>query len=153
MKKYPINSLNDLDQAFYSIRDELRVHGSITVTITDAKANRSIEQNSLMWKWFTEIGKENGHSKDELADIYKEKYLTSIFIRDDPAYAAMVESVKAVKREQPEHYKPLREKILALTSTTQCSVEQMAEYLNAIHRHATVDLKIRLTEPALRGLV
>ncbi len=154
MKRFVVEGLDDLDTVAWAIRNELDITKKpVEVRIGPPKIDRSAEQNSLMWLWLTEIGNATGHSKDEMHRFYKEKFLISIFVRDDPDYAEMAAAIKAVKAVGARQHKALRDQVIELTSTTKCSVGQMKEYLNEIKRHAVIDLRINLTEPSLRGLI
>lgn len=125
----------------------------ITPFVGPQKISRSAAQNALMWKWFTEIGQHTGQEKEEVADAYKERFLCHIFIRDDPGYAEMAMAIRTVRESDRASYTALRREVIRLTSSTKCSVAQMREYLDSIHRHATTELGVRLTEPELKGLV
>lgn len=50
-------------------------NGRYVVTIAREKEPRSIEQNALMWLWFTCIEQETGVSKQDIHDYYCRKYL------------------------------------------------------------------------------
>jgi len=103
------------------------------VTTEPYAANRSAAQNQLLWRWNTEIGKYLGYTKDELHKIAKEKFAVPIFTRDDPDYASMIAAVKHVRGREMHHAADaLKKQIIALTSTTNFTVAQMAEYLQQL---------------------
>ena len=106
------------------------------VTIRPAKKVRSSEQNRLLWKWNTEIGTYFGLTKEEAHEMLKEKFLLNIFVRDDTDYARMATAILQVKNSSRDDYYFLRKKVIELTSTTKCSVTQMAEYLTSIKMFA-----------------
>jgi len=153
MRKLTVETLDDLDTTLRVIRSMLELKGKVEVIVREHKIDRSADQNSLMWLWLTEIGNSTGESKEKLHEVYKEKFLCSIFIRDDPEYAEMAQAIKLVKAHSEPDYLALKKQVVAMTSTTKCSVPQMREYLSAIKQHAVVGLRITLTEPSLQGLV
>ena len=55
---------------FQSLRN-----GQYIVTITRKKEKRSIDQNSLMWMWFTCISQETGTPVQDVHDYYCAKFL------------------------------------------------------------------------------
>lgn len=117
------------------------------VEIREWKKNRSVAQNSLLWKWLTVIAAELGESKDEVHERYKEKLLVTILRRDDPDFAAMIGSVNAVHASgMKSEAMALKKEIVRLTSTTQMNVHQFTEYLNDIELDAR-NLGIILPHP------
>jgi len=50
-------------------------NGQYTVTITRAKEPRSLDQNSLMWLWFTCIEQETGTPRQDVHDYYCVRFL------------------------------------------------------------------------------
>lgn len=147
--KIEVNTFADCVRASERIQALFETTGPLVVEIGKPKRNRSAEQNSLYWKWLTEIGTETGATKEALHETYKEKFLISIFVRDDAGYAEMAKSIAALKKERglSGQYQAIRKKVIQMTSTTDCSVKQMTEYLNSIKLHAQGDLGIRLTIP------
>lgn len=109
------------------------------VVIRPGKRQRRPAQNRLYWKWCTEIGDHYGLSKEECAEMLKEKFLINIFVRDDEDYSRMAEAILTVKIHDKNAYWSLRKKVINLTSTTACSVRQMSEYLTAIKRWAVTE--------------
>lgn len=107
------------------------------IDIREYKRDRSLEQNALYWKWLTVIGNELGEDKNELHEMFKDKFLVSIFERDNPEYAEMIKSLRNVYRHgMKAEALALRKQVVALTSTTSCNVAQMTEYMDSILRHA-----------------
>lgn len=51
------------------------MNGQYVVTIAKAKEPRSIDQNNLMWLWFTCIEAETGTPKQVIHDYYCSKFL------------------------------------------------------------------------------
>lgn len=117
------------------------------IEVREWKKNRSVAQNSLLWKWLTVIAAELGESKDEVHERYKEKLLVPILRRDDPDFAAMIVSVNAVHASgMKDEAMALKREIVRLTSTTQMNVHQFTEYLNDIELDAR-NLGIILPHP------
>lgn len=50
-------------------------NGRYTVTIAPEKRLRSLDQNALMWLWFTCISSETGTSQKDVHDYYCSKFL------------------------------------------------------------------------------
>ncbi len=153
MKKVEVKTLDDLDIVLRVARAMFDLKGKVEVLIKELKLDRSLEQNALYWKWLSVIAAETGHSKEEMAEIYKGKFLIAIFARDDPEYAEMAHAIKQVKQQSPKDYQAIRTQVIKMTSTTKCNVTQMREYLNLIDRHAGTELNIRLPLPEHQGLV
>ena len=98
---------------------------------------RSVHQNRLMWLWNTEIGNHMGLTKDEVHTILKRKFAVPIFTRDNLDYAQMVESVKAIrKRGMTTEAEYLAKEIARLTTTSDFTIDQMAEYLKDVEHYA-----------------
>lgn len=117
------------------------------VIIREAKRDRSADQNALYWQWLTIIGSELGMTKDELHEQCKARHLVPIFTRDNEDYAAMVAAVQAVRSQgMVSEADALWSQVVRMTSTTDCNVRQMTEYLNEIKREAA-GLGIRLPHP------
>lgn len=150
MKKIIVESLDDLDIVLKIVRNLFEINGKQQVTVKNFKRDRSAEQNSLLWKWYTEIGNELGSTKEEMHNIYREKFLIGIFVRDDPEYSQMASAIRSI--EDASHKQFIRTKVIALTSTTDCSVDQMREYLDNIKMHAATELNIKVSLPELKGL-
>jgi len=109
--------------------------------------DRSAEQNSLYWKWLTVIGDHLGEPKDALHETYKDRWLVSIYERDNPDYAEMIQALRAVwHKGMKTEAVNLRKKVVAMTSTTTATVKQMNEYMTSIERHAA-ELGVRLPFP------
>jgi hypothetical protein len=117
------------------------------VDFREFKKNRTLEQNALMWKWFTIIGNELGEPKEDVAERYKDKFLVNIYERDDPDYAEMVQALREVWRHgMKSEALNLRKRIVALTSTTTATVKQLSEYMTNIE-HDAASLAISLPHP------
>ena len=129
------------------IVDALPLTPKYQVEIRPYKAQRSVKQNKLYWKWITIIGNELGYTKEEMHRLCVERFLVTIFIRDKESYAAMVESVKNLRKHGLKHDADvIKTEIINLTSTTDCNTAQFAEYLTDIERDAA-GLNIILPHP------
>lgn len=117
------------------------------VIIQEHGKDRSKEQNALYWKWLTIIGNELGETKEDIHERYKDKFLVNIYERDNPEYAEMIQALRTVWQQgMKKEAVSLRQKIVALTSTTTATVKQMSEYMENIERDAA-DLAIMLPHP------
>jgi transcription-repair coupling factor (superfamily II helicase) len=76
------------------------------------KFTRSTEQNSRLWKLYTELGQHIGHSPDEVHQLMGYKFLRELITVNG-------DSVEVIK------------------STTKLNTKQMAEYQDNIERFAT----------------
>jgi hypothetical protein len=145
-KTITIKSDYQRDYALSIIKD-LPLDPVHDVVIKPHKSDRSAAQNALYWKWMTEIGNHDGDMKEEVAERYKDKFLVQIFERDDKEYGEMIQTLRNVYSSgAKKDALTLRKKVVKLTSTTNCNVEQMKEYLNFIEMDAA-SRGIELTRP------
>ena len=91
------------------------------VTIKPYKRNRSLEQNSLMWKWYTIIANDLGYTTEEIHEEFMRKLLTPTIVKTP---SGMVE----------------------VYSTKKLKVKEMTAYLEGIERTAT-EMGIALPRP------
>ena len=91
----------------------------LEVVVKPYKRNRSVEQNALLWKLYSLISDETGHSKDEIHDLMRWKFLGM--------------QKKEVAGTVIEY----------LPSTTKLKVSEMADYITQIEAWAA-NLGIRL---------
>ena len=83
------------------------------IVIQDFKKLRSVQQNSLYWRWLGIIRKDTGTSKEALHHYYKKKFLpTFVEVHVD-------------------------EIITVLTSTKDLTPAQFSDYLTEIEEHAS----------------
>lgn len=119
----------------------------LEVIVHTGACSRSVQQNRLMWLWNTEIGNAQGLTKDEVHTFLKRTFAVPIFTRDNMDYAQMVEAVKVVKKRgmllEGEY---LAKEIIRLTTTSDFTVDEMAEYLKDIEHYAAGE-GIALTIP------
>lgn len=107
----------------------------LEVTVKEFQEDRSIKQNSLLWRWQTVIANELGWTKEDVHFDLKKRILCPIFERDEPGYAAMIHSIRKLhtqgfKQDADSMFK----QIVKMTSTTSATVKQFAEYLTEIER-------------------
>jgi len=122
------------------------------VTLEKQKLTRSAAQNRLYWMWIGIIAQELGYSKDEMHEIYKERLLWPILIRDSDEFAELNSRIRAVfeagmKLEAAE----LRKHVIGMLTTTKLTVQQFTEYLREIEADA-LRMGIPLPHPDLYGL-
>ena len=91
------------------------------VTIKPYKRNRSLEQNSLMWKWYSIIADDLGYTTEEIHEEFMRKLLIPITMQTP---SGMVE----------------------VYSTKKLKVKEMTAYLEGIERTAT-EMGIALPRP------
>ena len=97
-------------------------NGQYTVTITRTKEPRSIDQNALMWLWFTCIEQETGTPKQDVHDYY-----CVMFLRKSIAWNGMDRTV--------------------IEGTSKLSKERMTWFLNQVQASAASEFGIRLPLP------
>jgi len=108
--------------------------------ITDEQ--RSVAQNRLMWGWLTDlertaVNEVAGNTKDEWHNKLKRKFLIQIYERDSQQYAEMVSAVRQVYTQGMRGETEIMLNFIAdKTSTTEGTVQQIAEYLTCIERYA-----------------
>ncbi len=97
-----------------------------SVTVEPFKKKRTLSQNGLYWKWLERtvdiVARETGNDKDDLHDIFKEKFLTP----------------KIVEFDGQVHRK---------YSTKNLTTAEMSEYMNRIYAFVTSQLGIILPIP------
>ena len=113
------------------------------IEIREHSKNRTIAQNKLYWKWLTSVSNHTGHTKDEMHELYKEKFLVKIFERDNTGYGEMIQTLRKSYKENPADSMILFRGVVKLTSTTQADVKQFSEYLQDIEQDC-FDNKIAL---------
>ena len=91
------------------------------VTIKPYKRNRSLEQNSLMWKWYSIIANDLGYTTEEIHEEFMRKLLIPITMQTPSG-------------------------IVEVYSTKKLKVKEMTAYLEGIERTAT-EMGIALPRP------
>jgi len=154
MKKIEMKTLDDLDIVLRVARTIYEAQGPLDIIIKKHSRDLSAEQRALYWMWMGVIGAEIGNTKEEQHQVFKERFLIGIYIRDTvghPGFAEMAASIKALKYDRPNEYHSIRAQVLRLVSITDASVENMTEYLNEIQAEAR-SLNIKLPMPETRGI-
>lgn len=106
----------------------------IVVRIDTQDEKRSLAQNRLYWKWCTQAADAWGNEKEGVHYDFKRRFLLKIYYRDDASFAAMCDSIKAVKEFDLQAYDNIAKEVTSLTSTTKATTEQMTEYLDDIYK-------------------
>lgn len=122
------------------ILSNVEMDGSIQVVIEPRKKNRSLEQNSLLWKWYGEIAAATADTPHDVHEGYKRKFLIHQLAKQDEAYMSLLMLVKDHGKEMD------RIKLVKMTSTTKLKVGQMSEYMENVQKDAA-SMGIHLTEP------
>lgn len=107
----------NLDYLFSTLRN-----GTYTLTIKRASEKRSVEQNDLMWMWFSCIERETGTPKDDIYEYYKKKFLIKVITIGERM-----------------------EKVYG--STSKLNTRQMSEFLDKVRVDALTELGIQLPVP------
>jgi len=155
MKIVTVKTVDDLDIVLRVVRAMLEASGSLAVIVKKAERNLSEEQRKLYWSWVGIIGSELGYEKDEMHQVLKEQYLTSIYLHDPdnhPGFAEMVAGINAIKGDYPAEHAHIRRQVLRLISTMDATVTNMRDYLNAIKQHA-INYNIALPLPEMQGIL
>lgn len=97
-------------------------NGRYTVTIAPEKKPRSLDQNALMWLWFTCIETETGTPRQDVHDYYCAKFL----------------------RRQIEWNGTMR---TVVCGTSKQSKDNMTLFLNQVQADAAAEFGIRLPLP------
>jgi len=128
--------------------DELRTFCSklyampfpITVAVRDG-TDRSLDQNALAHKWFSEVGHQMGESMDEVKARAKLDIGCIILCRDDPDFLAFCkQAFGGVDRET----RLARMKYVPVTSIF--TVQQMSEFMDTFERQHRAQ-GLHLTQP------
>lgn len=102
---------------FQSLRN-----GRYVVTIVREKEPRSIDQNNLMWLWFTCIEQETGTSRQDVHDYYCAK-----FLRKQISWNGTIRTV--------------------VEGTSKQTKDRMTVFLNEVQADAATEFGIRLPLP------
>ena len=97
-------------------------NGRYIVTIVREKEPRSIEQNNLMWLWFTCIESETGTTKQDVHDYYCSK-----FLRKTIDWNGTVRTI--------------------VEGTSKLHKDRMKDFLNKVQADALTEFGIRLPLP------
>lgn len=138
-KTFIIKNEHDAEQLQFCIHTCLQDEEltPVEVVVHAGACSRSVQQNRLMWLWNTEIANHMGLTKDEVHELLKRKFAKPIFTKNNLDYANMVEAVRNVYKQgmllEGEH---LAKEIIRLTSTSDFTTDEMAEYLKDIEHFA-----------------
>ena len=97
-------------------------NGRYTVTIAREKQPRSLDQNSLMWLWFTCVSDETGTPVQDVHDYYCAK-----FLRKQISWNGITRTI--------------------VEGTSKLSKERMTEFLNLVQADAATEFGITLPNP------
>lgn len=106
---------SNLDNFIAKLREELKSGRNIVANVFERKSNRTIQQNSRLWKLYTELGIHIGETPDRVHELMGYKFLRELI---------------TVNGETFEHIK----------STTKLDTKAMAEYQENIERWANMEL-------------
>lgn len=109
---------------------------TLEVIVQPVKDKRSLAQNRLYHKWVSHFANQTGATIDEVYLDFKRRFLLRIFYVEDIGFAQMCDSIKSLKELDLAQYESISRQVVAITSTTKASTEQMTEYLNQINRFA-----------------
>ena len=98
------------------------LNGQYTITITRRREPRSVDQNALMWLWFTCIETETGTPRQDVHDYYCKTFLTKRI--DWNGHGEIV-----------------------VEGTSKLSKERMKWFLDAVQADALTEFGIRLPLP------
>lgn len=97
-------------------------NGRYTVTITKAREPRSLDQNALMWLWFTCIEAETGTPRQDVHDYYCVR-----FLRRNISWNGMDRTV--------------------IEGTSRLTKERMTWFLDQVQADAQTEFGINLPQP------
>lgn len=97
-------------------------NGRYTVTIAKEKQPRSLDQNALMWLWFTCVSDETGTPVQDVHDYYCAK-----FLRKQISWNGITRTI--------------------IEGTSKLSKERMTEFLNLVQADAATEFGITLPNP------
>ena len=97
-------------------------NGRYTITISREKEPRSLDQNALMWLWFSCIEHETGTPRQDVHDYYCKLYLSKQVFWND-------------------HYETIYE------GTSRLTKDRMSEFLTKVQADAASEFGITLPNP------
>lgn len=108
-----------------------RLNGKkIKLTIEELKDKRSLNQNALYWAWMTILGKDIGHTKEEMHLVFRKQFLSD----------------KMPPLVKDEFMQYLKGENVDLNSTRKLNTKEMHEYMENVDNQAK-ELGIRLPVP------
>jgi hypothetical protein len=100
---------------------------------TIKEATRTAEQLATYWMIITEVGNQIGFTKDECDRVYKKRWLSRIFMRDDHEYRLTCDAITGVKKAgMIGEYDRLLNFVIDKTHFGDASIKQGAEYIDLI---------------------
>ena len=125
-KVHTITLTKNGEQVFYDKEPAAVIsslsNGRYTVTITKSKEPRSLDQNALMWLWFTCIEAETGTPRQDVHDYYCVR-----FLRRNISWNGMDRTV--------------------VEGTSKLTKERMTWFLDQIQADAKTEFGINLPQP------
>ena len=125
-KVHTITLTKNGEQVFYDKEPAAVIsslsNGRYTVTITKSKEPRSLDQNALMWIWFTCIEAETGTPRQDVHDYYCVR-----FLRRNISWNGMDRTV--------------------VEGTSKLTKERMTWFLDQIQADAKTEFGINLPQP------
>lgn len=117
-----------------------REHKYMKMTLSFGR-DRSLEQNRLLHKWFTEIADQRAeHTAAEIKVICKRQFFIPVLRGEDEAFNDILNSLVGMSEEQ----KNALVELLPVTSI--CTIKQMSTCMDQIFMHYT-GLGVELTQP------
>lgn len=122
------------------------------VTIKPHKESRSSAQRRLMWMWYTEIGKQQGETKETIRNRLMYRYGVGIFYLFDihtngVSSVETIDSIKKLKILGLNHeYQQMMKSFVAVVSSNSFDVKQNKMYLDFIQQYA-IENGLGLTFP------
>jgi len=119
-------TISDSKTLAYTLKflSELNPDKKWDVDISLHSDSLSVRQRNLYWRWMSDAGSELGYDKDDMAKIFKDKFLMAKAYTD----------LDGVDRERRLSIKELK-------------VGEMRDFMNAISRFCATDLGIHLPHP------
>jgi len=115
------------------------------MVIKPYKVDLSAQQRKQYFIWCGYIGDDLGNTKQEQHLILKQKFLVPILEREDEEYAAMINSIRDVYRQDMAEGLSFMSQVVKLTSITdkRVNMQVMREYMTDVDRWAA-EMGIRL---------
>lgn len=126
-----------------TIINGLKLDPATEVVIKPHKLFLSDQQRKQYFVWCGYIGNDLGNTKDEQHLILKKEFLIPIFTREHEDYGKMIESLRAVYRNDKEEGLFLLNQVVKMTSIMDAKVSEMREYMSVVDNWAA-GMSIRL---------
>lgn len=109
------------------------IGGLVVVTVEKKRKRRSLNQNNLLWMWYTVIGDEIGYTKEEVHAAMGDKFLKERKFVTNKLTGEVVE-------------------FMHIRSTTTLSTVEMMEYMSSVEREAAEMGITNLPDPETWGV-